>query len=143
DRFTLRVRLGYLPHESEVDMLRRRLDHGSTPPTLRAITTPADLIAMRESLESVTVHPDILDYIVTLATATRTHHRVDVGASPRAELDLLALARARSVLCGRDYVIPEDIKALATAAWAHRIALVPEMWVRRVRPEHVVDELLR
>ena len=143
DRFTLRVRLGYLPRADEVEMLRRRLDRGSAPPTLRAVTSADDLIGMRESLESVSVHPDILGYIVSVADATRGHHRVDVGASPRAELDLVQLTRARAVLCGRDYVIPEDVKALAAPAWAHRISLVPEMWVRRVRSEQIVEELLR
>jgi MoxR-like ATPase len=143
DRFTVRVRLGYLPRAEAVEMLQRRLDRGSRAPDLRATTTAEDLIAMRESLEAVAVHPDILGYIVSLADATRGHHRVDVGASPRAELDLVQLARARAVLCGRDYVIPEDVKALAAPAWAHRISLVPEMWVRRVRSEQVVEELLR
>jgi MoxR-like ATPase len=142
DRFTLRVRLGYLPESGEVEMLQRRLDRGSTPALLRPVVGAEDLLAMRETLESVSVHPDILGYIVTLANATRGHHRVDVGVSPRAELDLVQLTRGRAVLAGRDYVIPEDVKALAVPAWAHRISLVPEMWVRRVRSEQVVEELL-
>jgi MoxR-like ATPase len=143
DRFTLRVRLGYLPEPGEVEMLRRRLDRGSAPPELGAVVGVDEVLAMRESLESVSVHPDILGYIVTLAGATRSHHRVDIGVSPRAELDLVQLARGRAVLCERDYVIPEDVKALAAPAWAHRISLVPEMWVRRVRSEQVIEELLR
>jgi MoxR-like ATPase len=142
DRFTLRVRIGYLPRSGEVEMLQRRLDRGSGPAELGPVVGADELLAMRESLESVTVHPDILGYIVTLADATRGHHRVDVGASPRAELDLLQLARGRAVLEGRDYVIPEDVKALAAPAWSHRISLVPEMWVRRVRSEQVIEELL-
>jgi MoxR-like ATPase len=143
DRFTLRVRLGYLPEAGEVEMLQRRLDRGSAAPTLGPVVGVDEVLAMRESLESVSVHPDILGYIVALAAATRGHHRVDVGVSPRAELDLVQLARGRAVLAGRDYVIPEDIKALAAPAWAHRISLVPEMWVRRVRSEQVIEELLR
>jgi MoxR-like ATPase len=66
-----------------------------------------------------------------------------VGASPRAELDLVQLARARALLLGRDYVIPEDIKALATPAVAHRITLRPEMWVRKIQGSDIVEELLR
>jgi MoxR-like ATPase len=143
DRFTLRVRLGYLPEAGEVEMLQRRLDRGSAPAGLSAVVGVDEVLALRESLESVSVHPDILGYIVTLAGATRGHHRVDVGVSPRAELDLVQLARGRAALSGRDYVIPEDVKALAAPAWAHRITLVPEMWVRRVRSEQVIDELLR
>ncbi|PRC57506.1 ATPase, partial [Mycobacterium sp. ITM-2017-0098] len=71
------------------------------------------------------------------------HPQVAVGASPRAELDLVQLARARALVLGRDYVIPEDVKALAVPAMAHRISLRPEMWVRRVQGADVVDELLR
>ena len=66
-----------------------------------------------------------------------------MGASPRAEIDLVQLARARALLLGRDYVIPEDIKALATPAVAHRITLRPEMWVRKIQGSDVVEDLLR
>jgi MoxR-like ATPase len=68
---------------------------------------------------------------------------VAVGASPRAELDLVQLARARALLLGRDYVIPEDIKALAAPAAAHRITLRPEMWVRKIQGADIIEELLR
>jgi MoxR-like ATPase len=102
-----------------------------------------DLAAMRESVEQVSVHDDVLHYVVSLATATRRHPQIAVGASPRAQLDLVQLARARALLLGRDYVIPEDVKALATPAVAHRITLRPEMWVRRIRGSDVVEELLR
>jgi MoxR-like ATPase len=102
-----------------------------------------DLLAMRESVEQVTVHEDVLHYVVSLAIATRRHPQVAVGASPRAELDLVQLARARALLLGRDYVIPEDVKTLAVPAIAHRISLRPEMWVRRVQGSDVVGELLR
>ena len=101
-----------------------------------------DLLAMRESVEQVTVHDDILHYVVSLAAATRNHPQVAVGASPRAELDLVQLARARALLCGRDYVIPEDVKTLAVPAVAHRISLRPEMWVRSVHGSDVVEQLL-
>jgi MoxR-like ATPase len=68
---------------------------------------------------------------------------VAVGASPRAEIDLVQLARARALLLGRDYVIPEDIKALAPPAVAHRITLRPEMWVRKIQGSDIIEELLR
>jgi MoxR-like ATPase len=91
----------------------------------------------------VTVHDDVLRYVVSLATASRQHPQIAVGASPRAELDIVQLARARALLLGRDYVIPEDVKALAVPAMAHRISLRPEMWVRQVRSSDVVEDLLR
>jgi MoxR-like ATPase len=124
-------------------MLQRRLDRGSSSVAVRAIVTAEELHAMRGSVELVSVHPDVLRYVVSLAAATRSHPQVEVGASPRAELDLVQLARARALLGGRDYVIPEDVKALAAPAMAHRISLRPEMWVRRIHPEEVVADILR
>jgi MoxR-like ATPase len=123
-------------------MLRRRLERGSAEPTVNQVVDAHDLLAMRESVEQVTVHEDVLHYVVSLANATRHHPQVAVGASPRAELDLVQLARARALLLGRDYVIPEDVKALATAAVAHRITLRPEMWVRKIQGADVIGELL-
>ncbi|MEN0133949.1 MAG: MoxR family ATPase [Rhodococcus sp. (in: high G+C Gram-positive bacteria)] len=143
DRFTLRLRLGYLAEDDEHEMLRRRLDRGSAPVEIEQVVDAADLLAMRESLEQVSVHHDVLGYVVALANATRHHPQVEVGASPRAELDLVQLARARALLAGRDFVIPEDIKALAVPAVAHRISLRPEMWVRRIRSDDVLADLLR
>jgi MoxR-like ATPase len=124
-------------------MLRRRIDRGSTEPAVGQVVDADELIAMRESVEQVTVHDDVLRYVVSLAAATRQHPQIAVGASPRAELDLVQLARARALLFGRDYVIPEDVKSLAVPAIAHRISLRPEMWVRRVHGSDVVQELLR
>jgi MoxR-like ATPase len=143
DRFTIRLELRYLTEHDEAAMLRRRLDRGSDEPTVERVVDAAGLIAMRESVEQVTVHEDVLQYVVSLATASRQHPQVAVGASPRAELDLVQLSRARALLAGRDYVIPEDVKALAVPAMAHRISLRPEMWVRQVRTADVVEELLR
>jgi len=143
DRFAMRLELRYLSERDETAMLRRRLERGSAEPTVNQVVDATDLIAMRESVEQVSVHEDVLHYVVSLATATRRHPQVAVGASPRAELDLVQLARARALLLGRDYVIPEDVKALATAAIAHRITLRPEMWVRKIQSADVVGELLR
>jgi len=143
DRFAIRLELRYLSAPEEVTMLRRRLERGSTEPTVRQVVDAAGLVAMQESVEQVTVHDDVLGYVVSLAAASRQHPQVAVGASPRAELDLVQLARARALLAARDYVIPEDVKALAVPVMAHRISLRPEMWVRRVQGADVIEELLR
>jgi MoxR-like ATPase len=143
DRFAVRLELRYLSERDEASMLRRRLDRGSAEPTVNQVVDAHDLLAMRESVEQVSVHEDVLHYVVSLAAATRHHPQVAVGASPRAEIDLVQLARARALLLGRDYVIPEDIKALATPAVAHRITLRPEMWVRKIQGSDIVEELLR
>ncbi|MGA8544276.1 MAG: MoxR family ATPase [Mycobacterium sp.] len=143
DRFAVRLELRYLSEHDEASMLRRRLDRGSAEPIVSQVVDAHDLLAMRESVEQVSVHEDVLHYVVSLAAATRHHPQVAVGASPRAEIDLVQLARARALLLGRDYVIPEDIKALATPAVAHRITLRPEMWVRKIQGSDIVEELLR
>ena len=142
DRFAIKLELKYLSPPDETSMLRRRLERGSAQPTVSQVVDANDLLAMRESVEQVTVHDDILHYVVSLAGATRNHPQVAVGTSPRAELDLVQLARARALLEGRDYVIPEDVKTLAVPAIAHRISLRPEMWVRSVHGSDVVEQLL-
>jgi MoxR-like ATPase len=143
DRFMIRLELRYLSETEELSMLRRRIDRGSPEPEIGQVVDVHDLLAMRESVEQVTVHEDVLRYVVSLAAASRQHPQIAVGASPRAELDIVQLSRARSLLLGRDYVIPEDVKALAVPAMAHRITLRPEMWVRQVRNSDVVEDLLR
>ncbi len=143
DRFSVRLELKYLSEQEEATMLRRRLDRGSAPPSVQRVVDVHDLLAMQESVEQVSVHDDVLQYVVALAAASRSHPQVAVGASPRAELDLVQLARAHALLQGRDYVIPEDVKALAVHTMAHRISLRPEMWVRRVQGTDVVEDLLR
>lgn len=143
DRFAIRLELQYLSERDETSMLRRRLDRGSAELTVNQVVDAQELLAMRESVEHVSVHEDVLHYVVSLAAATRHHPQVAVGASPRAELDLVQLSRARALLLGRDYVIPEDVKALATTAVAHRVTLRPEMWVRKIQGSDVLEELLR
>jgi MoxR-like ATPase len=142
DRFLLRVRLGYLDNEDEQELLTRRLRRGSALPTVAEVLDAETLLAMRESLEQVEVDPVVLRYIVELVAASRTHSQVTVGASPRGGLALVALARGQAVLEGRGYVTPEDVKAVAVPALAHRLSLRPELWVRRVTGDDIVTELL-
>ncbi len=142
DRFIARVRLGYLDAEGEAEMVRRRLARGSAPPNPSQLTNATGLLAMRESLEDVQLHPDLLAYVVALTAATRTHPQVTVGASPRGTLAVIQLARGHAALAGRGYVTPEDIKAVAVPALAHRLVLRPEMWVRQITGEDVAAEVL-
>jgi MoxR-like ATPase len=101
-----------------------------------------ELLSMRASLEQIEISPDLLQYVVAIVRATRSHAQIQVGASPRGSLALVQLARAQAVLTGRDYVIPDDVKKVAVAALAHRITLRPELWVRQVRSDDVVARLL-
>jgi MoxR-like ATPase len=142
DRFLLRLSLGYLQAAEETAMLQRRIDRQHEAAELRRITTAAELLSMRASLEQIEVSPDLLDYAVAIVRATRSHAQIQVGASPRGSLALVQLARAQAVLVGRDYVIPDDIKKVAVPALAHRITLRPELWVRQVRSDDVVARLL-
>jgi MoxR-like ATPase len=142
DRFLLRLSLGYLQAEDETTMLQRRLDRRQEAAELRTVTSAEQLIGMRAALEQIEVSPDLLQYVVAILRATRSHPQIQVGASPRGGLALIQLARAQAVLVGRDYVIPDDIKQVAVPALSHRITLRPELWVRQVKSDDVVARLL-
>jgi len=142
DRFAMRLRLGYLATADEIAMLQRRLDRRQEAATLQPVTTAAELLAMRASLERVEVAPDLLEYVVAIVQATRHHAQIQVGVSPRGGLAVTQLARAQALLEHRDYVIPDDIKRVAVPALAHRITLRPELWVRQVKSDDVIGTLL-
>ncbi|PZF93098.1 AAA family ATPase [Micromonospora endophytica] len=142
DRFLLRVSFGYPDQDEEWEVLRRRMARRREEAEIKPVVDAATLRAMQAALEDVVVEDSIGRYIVALTAATREHPSVLVGASPRGSLALLLLARVRAVFSGRDYVVPEDVKDVATPALAHRITLRPEMWLRRVDPSFVVGEVL-
>jgi MoxR-like ATPase len=142
DRFLLRTRLGYLPPEGEAAMLRQRLEQAGRPTPLRAVVDAQGLLELRESLHQVHVGDDVLSYVVRLLTTTREHPKVSVGASPRGGIAVTDLARGHAAADGRDYVTPEDVKAVAVPALAHRLVLRPELWVRNITGEDIVAELL-
>jgi len=142
DRFLMRLGVGYPSREHEVEMLGRRLDRGEDEVELAPVVDAATLVEMQRALEQVHVADSIEGYIVDLVAATRDSKRLAVGASPRGSLALLKLSRARAALSGRDFVVPEDVKAVAVPALAHRLTLKPELWVQRVRGEDIVEEAL-
>ena len=142
DRFLLRVSFGYPTADEEWDVLRRRMSRRREEAHLAPVVDAHTLRAMQAALEMVEVEDSIGRYIVALTSATRVHASALVGSSPRGSLALLLLARARAVMTGRDFVVPEDVKDVAVPALAHRITLRPEMWLRRVDPSFVVQEVL-
>ncbi len=142
DRFMLRVSFGYPSPEEELSVLRRRMERKREETELGAVVDPQTLVRMQTGLEEIEVEDSIGRYLVALTAATREHHAVLVGASPRGSLALLLLSRARAAMAGRDYVIPEDVKQVAQPALAHRITLRPEMWLKRVDPASVVADVL-
>ncbi|MEU4478640.1 MoxR family ATPase [Micromonospora sp. NPDC023966] len=142
DRFLLRVSFGYPNHDEEWEVLQRRIARRREEAEIKPVVDAGTLRAMQAALEEVVVEDSIGRYIVALTAATREHPSALVGASPRGSLALLLLSRVRAVLANRDYVVPEDVKAVAVPALAHRITLRPEMWLRRVDPSFVVGEVL-
>ncbi len=142
DRFLLRTSIGYPGREDEASVLARRLDRGRDELTLERVVDGETLTEMQQAVETVHVSQPVRLYMVDLAAATRTAARVQVGASPRGSLALLKLSRCRAALAGRDFVVPDDVKAVAGPALAHRLTLRPELWVTDVRGESVVREVL-
>jgi MoxR-like ATPase len=142
DRFLLRVNFGYPSRDDEWTLLERRLERATDEIQLDAVIDRLGLVEMQEAIEQVHVAEPIGRYVVDIVTGTRTSQRVQVGASPRGSLALLKLSRCRAVLEGRDFVTPEDVKAVAGPALSHRLMLRPELWVQRIRPEDVVREVL-
>ena len=142
DRFLLRTTVGYPQADDEWEILRRRLDRRMDEVALEQVVDAAGLLAVQAALEDVHVAESVGRYVVDLVGATRAHADSLVGASPRGGLALVKLARGHALLAGRDYVTPDDVKAIAVPALAHRIVLRPELWVRRVRGEDVVRGVL-
>jgi MoxR-like ATPase len=143
DRFLLRVGVGYPEADAEREILKRRRERRTDAATVPTIVTRSELLAMQNALEDVFVSEALERYIVALTQATRTDPRVTLGASPRGSLALLKLARAEAAIRGRDFVLPDDVKAVAVAALAHRLVLRPELWVSSTTPRHVVEGVLR
>jgi MoxR-like ATPase len=142
DRFLVRTGVGYPSHDEEWQVLLRRIARQVDEVELDQVVDGATLIAMQKVTESVHVGSSVGRYMVELVASTRRSPQVLVGASPRGSLALLKLSRCRATMLGRDFVIPEDVKAIAIPALAHRLTLRPELWVQRVRSEDVVRACL-
>jgi MoxR-like ATPase len=142
DRFLLRIGVGYPSREDEWGVLEARIERREDEVELEPVVDAATLVAMQQAIETVHVAESIGYYVVDVVAATRNAPSVQVGASPRGSLAVMKLARCKAVLDGRDYVTPEDVKAVAVPALAHRLTLRPELWVQRVRAEDIVAERL-
>jgi MoxR-like ATPase len=142
DRFLLRTAFGYPTREGEVDVLSRRIERETDDVELPAVVDRETLLAMQAATERVHVATSVREYCVDLVAGTRSSQSTAVGASPRGSLALLKLARCRAALKGRDYVLPDDVKAVAVPGLAHRLVLRPELWVQRVSADDVVREVV-
>ncbi|HUL39765.1 MAG TPA: MoxR family ATPase [Methanomassiliicoccales archaeon] len=143
DRFLIRTSVGYPTPEEEREILRRRRARGKDEVDVRKVCSPEVLLEMQRFVEGMHVESVIEEYIVNIITATRRHTQVEVGASPRGSLALMRLSSARAVLKGRDFVLPDDVKEVAVPALAHRLILAADPWIRGVKPQSVVEGILK
>ncbi len=141
DRFLLRIRLGYPLREDEIRVLERQ-QYRHPFEKLEQIVTVEELNAMQESVKDIYVSPAVKRYIVDLTNQTRQHSEVYLGASPRGSLALFRTGQARAAMFDREYVLPDDIKALAVPTLAHRVILGPGARLRDLSAQQIVEEIL-
>jgi MoxR-like ATPase len=142
DRFMIKLSVGYPSLGEEQQILQRRRERRTDAFNLKPVTDAATLTAMRQAVEEIYLDADLERYIVQLVHQTRLDRRVAVGASPRGSLALLKLSRAQAALEGRDYVIPDDIKAFAKPALIHRLILTPELWLRAGAVDQILTNII-
>ncbi|MCP4419191.1 MAG: MoxR family ATPase [Chloroflexi bacterium] len=141
DRFLMKLSVGYPTLDEEQEILRRRRERQQDEVSLKTISNGTELSEMRASLEQVHIDPDIEKYMVALAAATRKDSRIAVGASPRASLAFMKMARAWAVLNGRSFVLPDDVKQFILPVLAHRIILKPDLWMKRNGAVEVIQKV--
>jgi MoxR-like ATPase len=141
DRFMLRIRLGYPTKAEEVDILdRQQFAHPIT--TLEQVMGVEELLAAQETIKNIYIDPQIKEYIVEVTRQTRIHPEVYLGASTRGALAIYRLCQARAAVEGRDYVLPDDVKALAEPALAHRVIVGPAARIKDVDATAIVQDIL-
>jgi len=140
DRFLLRVRMGY-PDEDDEERILTVGRRGRVLPSA-ALSDVPNLVELRRLVDDVRLEPPVRRYIVSLARATRGHPDVQVGASPRAVEHMGDASRARSLLAGRDYVLPDDVKALAGPVFDHRLVLSTDARIRDRRQDEILEEIV-
>ncbi len=143
DRFLVRTGIGYPTTEDEISLILKRAERQTERLALDQVLTSEHVVQLQKLVETVHVSEPVARYIVELVEATRASTRTIAGASPRGSLGLLKATRAKAAMAGRNFVLPDDVKALAIPVLAHRILLLPDQWVRGVKPEQVIAEVLQ
>ena len=141
DRFLMRINLGYPEVRDEIEVLDRQQYHHPVE-DLQPVVETEEVLAAQESIKSIYVAPAVKEYIVRLVQETRQHSDIFLGASPRASLTLYRTGQARAALYARDFVLPDDVKAIAPAVLAHRLLMSPSARLRNVEPEDVAAAIL-
>jgi MoxR-like ATPase len=142
DRFLMRVSLGYPSPSDEIRILEAQ-QYVHPIETTEQVVDASELVAVQERIKDVYVHDAIKEYIVSLVGATRSHQDVYLGSSPRGSLAIYRTCQARSALLGREYVIPDDVKALAAPTLGHRLIVNPAARIKEVDPRTVIKEVLQ
>lgn len=141
DRFMLRIRLGYASKSEEMEVLeRQRYTHPVTQ--IEQVVTVEELLEAQTAIKDIYIDELVKEYIVDVVRETREHPDVYLGSSSRGALAIYRLCQARAAMAGRDYVLPDDVKALALPALGHRIIVGPAARIKDVEPEQIVQEIL-
>ena len=141
DRFMLRIRLGYPGKEEEIEVLNRQ-QHQHPVNTLTQAVGIEELRAAQEAVKDIYVDQLVKEYIINIVRQTRDHPDVYLGSSSRGALAIYRLGQARAALLGRDYVLPDDVKALAGPALGHRIIVGPAARIKDIEPEQIVQDIV-
>jgi len=142
DRFIVKTSLGYPDAEGTQELIDRRADRNHPDPTVEQVLDREAVRQMQEVPETVTVEDPLREYIGELCRTTRTDGRVEVGISPRGVQRLFEISRARAVLGGRGYVVPDDVKRVAVPTLAHRLVLDPDARIQGVTRKQVIESVL-
>jgi MoxR-like ATPase len=143
DRFMFKMSVGYPDRADEDEILRRRIERKKDAVEVDVITDPARVVAMQQAIEEVYVDPAVRMYMVEIVSRTREDPRVLVGSSPRGSQALLKTSRAAAAMRGRDFVTPDDVKAVSTLAVSHRLILKPEHQIKGLETDQVISDILR
>jgi MoxR-like ATPase len=141
DRFMLRIRLGYPAKEEEVEILERQ-QHEHPIHSIDQVVDVNELLAAQQAIKDIYVDDLVKEYVVNIVRQTRDHPDVYLGSSSRGALAIFRLGQARAAMFGRDYMLPDDVKALAGAALGHRIIVGPAARIKDIEPEQIVHDIL-
>lgn len=142
DRFAMRLKMGYPSPKEEASILGMPAASGDLG-SVTKVSTPEEILSLQERVEGVYADESVKDYIIRIASATRSLVSVDVGVSPRGAIHLFRLCKARAASSGRDYVTPDDVKELAIPALAHRLTLAVDYQLKGVSQQTVIEQVLK
>lgn len=143
DRFMVKSKMGYPDREGDRKILERRSERHSQTPTAQPVSGKEEILKVQDAVEEIEVHGKIKEYMVDIAGKSRGDQRVSIGLSPRGVQRLFEVSRAKAMIQGRRFVVPEDVKTMAKPVIEHRLVLTSESEVRQVNKSQLVDEILQ